>query len=195
MIVLGLTGSIGMGKSTTAGFFRDAGIAVHDADATVHALYQNEAVPLLAEHFPEAVHEGRVDRARLSALVMGKPEALAKLEALIHPLVRNHEQKFLENSRKTQSPIAVLDIPLLFETGGDQRCDVIVVTTAPVAVQRARVLARSDMTENKLARILAKQMPDGEKRRRAHFVIDTSLGLTSAQRHVHHIIAVFAGRG
>ncbi|OQW52510.1 dephospho-CoA kinase [Candidatus Raskinella chloraquaticus] len=194
MIVLGLTGSIGMGKSTTAGFFREAGIAVHDADQTVHDLYHNEAVPVIASAFPETIVNQRVDRDRLRQAVIGKPEALATLESLIHPLVHDRERMFLARQTAGGAPLAVLDIPLLFETRGDRRCHAVLVVTAPPDIQRQRVMARRDMTSANFEALLAKQMPDAEKRQRAHFVIDTSRGLEAARRGVHDLVRLFCGR-
>jgi dephospho-CoA kinase len=191
--VLGLTGSIGMGKTTTANMFREAGVAVHDADATVHALYRGAAVPLVEAAFPGVSADGAIDRARLSALVLDRPDAMARLESIIHPLVRQAERDFLERCRHDRVPVAVLDIPLLFETG-HKRCDATIVVTAPADVQRARVLARPGMTEARFAAILARQMPDAQKRRRAHFIVDTSQGLLSARRQVQSILRAIAGR-
>lgn len=192
--ILGLTGSIGMGKSTTSGFFRARGVPVHDADATVHALYRGRAVPAIAGLFPDAVIDGAVDRARLSAAVLGKPEALRALEAVIHPLVREEEVVFIRACRAKGAGVAVLDIPLLLETGGESRCDAVLVVTAAPEVQRARVLARPGMTEEKFAAILARQMPDAQKRRHAHFLVDTGRGLLAAQRQVGSILTLLAGR-
>ncbi|WP_439499344.1 dephospho-CoA kinase [Bosea sp. (in: a-proteobacteria)] len=192
--ILGLTGSIGMGKSTTSAMFRARGIPVHDADAAVHALYRGRAVAPIAAAFPGAVVGAAVDRARLSAAVVGQPEKLHALEALIHPLVREDEVAFIECCRAAGEDIAILDIPLLLETGGESRCDAVVVITAPADVQRARVLARPEMTAAKLDAILARQMPDAEKRRRAHFLVDTSRGLLAAERQVGSILQALAGR-
>jgi dephospho-CoA kinase len=192
--ILGLTGSIGMGKSTTAGFFRARGVPVHDADAAVHALYRGRAVAPIAALFADAVVDGAVDRARLSAAVLGKPEALRALEAAIHPLVREEEEAFVARCRKQGAGVAVLDIPLLLETGGESRCDAVLVVTASPEIQRTRVLARPGMTEAKFAAILARQMPDAEKRRRAHFLVDTGAGLLSAGRQVGSILTLLAGR-
>lgn len=192
--ILGLTGSIGMGKSTTSAMFRARGIPVHDADAAVHALYRGKAVAPIEAAFPGVAGGGAIDRARLSAAVVGEPEALRKLEGIIHPLVRDEERTFLARCRAAGSDIAILDVPLLLETGGESRCDAIVVITAPAEVQRARVLARPEMTEEKLAAILARQMPDAEKRRRAHFLVDTSRGLLAAERQVGSILVALAGR-
>jgi len=192
--ILGLTGSIGMGKSTTANLFRERGIPVHDADASVHRLYRGCAVAPIVAVFPGVINDDAVDRARLSAAVLGKPEALKKLEAIIHPLVREEEERFLSTCRKAGHGLVVLDVPLLLETGGERRCDAVLVVTAPADVQRRRVLARPEMTPDKFAAILARQMPDVEKRRRAHFLVDTSHGLLVAQRQVGSILTVLAGR-
>lgn len=194
MIVLGLTGSIGMGKSTTARFFSDYGVPVHDADAAVHALYEGKAVPLVGERFPDAIVAGRVDRARLAEQVLGRPEALKALEAIVHPLVRAAELEFLAAHRKKGTPLVVLDIPLLYETGGEQRVDRVLVVTAPEEVQRERVLARPGMTPERLQNILDTQVPDAEKRRRADFVLDTGQGMDHARRRVGEIIAVLTGK-
>lgn len=192
--LLGLTGSIGMGKSTTSEMFRAEGIPVYDADQAVHRLYAGAAAPEIEAAFPGVVSEGVVDRTKLSTAVLGRPEALARLEAIIHPLVRAEEQAFLARCRKEGAAVAVLDIPLLFETGGESRCDAVVVVTAPAQVQRARVLGRPGVTEDKLEAILARQMPDAQKRRHAHFLVDTSRGLLAARRQVHSILVALAGR-
>lgn len=189
MIRAGLTGSIGMGKSTTAQIFRDEGIAVYDADATVHELYSGEATPLIEAAFPNTTKDGTVDRAKLSEYVIGKPENMKKLEAIIHPLVHKQEQAFLKQAETRGDKLVVLDIPLLFETGGKNRVDKIIVVTAPAEVQRQRVLARDGMTEEKFEAILARQVPDREKREQADFVIDTSLGLEAANEQVREIVA------
>ncbi len=191
--VLGLTGSIGMGKSATADLFRRLGVPVHDADATVHRLYRGRAAPLIEKAFPGTVIDGAVDRARLGAAVLDKPERMKQLEAIVHPLVREEEESFLKRVAAL-SPVAVLDIPLLFETGGEARCDAVLVVTAPAAVQRARVLARPGMTEAKFHAILARQMRDEDKRARAHFLVDTSRGFASAEAQVRSILACLAGR-
>jgi dephospho-CoA kinase len=193
MIVLGLTGSIGMGKSTTARMFEDAGVPVHDSDKAVHRLYAGKAAALVEQAFPGTVRDGAVDRGLLSAQVLGRPEAMKKLEKIIHPLVRADADAFLAHHRTERAPLAVLDIPLLFETGGRERVDKVVVVTAPPEVQRERVLARPGMTEEKLDAILAKQVPDAEKRRQADFIIDTSHGLEAARAEVAHIIAELNG--
>ena len=188
MIVLGLTGSIGMGKSATAGLFRDAGVPVHDADAAVHALYAGEAVPLIEAAFPGTTRDGAVDRPALSARVLGDDAAMRRLEAIVHPLVRAAERRFLEAAEASGAALAVLDIPLLFETGGDRRVDAVVVVSAPAEIQRARVLARPGMTEDRFAQILARQLPDADKRARAHFVVDTGRGFDPARRQVADLI-------
>lgn len=189
MIKAGLTGSIGMGKSTTAQMFRDEGIAVHDADATVHELYSGIAAPLVEQAFPGTVKNGVVDRSELGKHVIGNPENMKRLEAIIHPLVHKQEQEFLEAARKRGDAMVVLDIPLLFETGGYQRVDKIIVVTAPAEVQRQRVLAREGMSEEKFMAILAKQVSDAEKRKKADYLIDTGKGMESARMEVQKIIA------
>jgi dephospho-CoA kinase len=194
MIVLGLTGSIGMGKSTTAKMFAEAGVPVHDSDETVHRLYAGAAAPLVEAAFPGTTVGGVVDRVKLGARVLGDAGALKQLEAIIHPLVRADADAFLARHRNAGESIAVLDIPLLFETGGRGRVDKVVVVTAPAEVQRQRVLARPGMTEEKLAAILAKQVPDEEKRRLADFIIDTGQGLDAARAAVAAIIAELRGQ-
>ncbi len=189
MIIVGLTGSIGMGKSTTAKMFTEAGVPVHDADATVHRLYSGRAAPLIEEAFPGTTADGIVDREKLSAAVLGKPEELRKLEHIIHPLVREEELAFIESQRQARSPVVVLDIPLLFETGGDSRVDRIVVVSASPEIQRERVLARDGMTEEKFEAILSRQVPDAEKRERADFIVDSGAGMEPARKQVHAIIA------
>ncbi len=188
MIILGLTGSIGMGKSTTADMFRKSGIPVHDADATVHRLYTGEAVIPIEAAFPGATNPQGVDRARLSKMVVGDESAMKRLEAIIHPLVRREKEKFLHNAISRGSKLVVLDIPLLFETGGDKGVDGIVVVTAPAEIQRQRVLEREGMDKEKFEAILARQYPDEKKRTRADFIIDTSLGMESAQKAVDAIV-------
>jgi dephospho-CoA kinase len=192
--VLGLTGSIGMGKSATAAMFRRFGVPVHDADAAVHRLYEGEAAPLIEAAFPGTAPAGVVDRAALSAFVIGAPERMRTLEAIVHPLVRREEERFLEEAVAARAAVAVLDIPLLFETGGEARCDAVLAVTAEPAVQRERVLARAGMSEEKFAAILEKQMPDAEKRRRAHFLVDTGRGFPSAERQVGDILRALASR-
>lgn len=192
--VLGLTGSIGMGKSTTAKMFVERGVPLHDADAAVHRLHRGRAAAPIEQAFPGTVVDGAVDRAKLGAAVLGKPEALKRLEAIIHPLVREEEEAFLTRSRKEGAALAVIDVPLLLETRGEGRCDAVLVVTAPAEVQRERVLARPGMTAEKLAAILARQMPDAEKRRHAHFLVDTSRGIVAAGREVGSILMALAGR-
>lgn len=192
MLRLGLTGSIGMGKSTTADFFRAAGVPVHDADATVHALYRGPAIAPIEAAFPGTTSAAGVDRAALSARVLGDPEALKRLEAIVHPLVHEAERAFLAEAAKDGRRVVVLDIPLLFETGGETRVDAVVTVTAPPEVQRARVLARPGMTADKLDQILARQMPDAEKRRRSHFLVDTARGLDAARIAVAGILRAAA---
>ena len=193
MIILGLTGSIGMGKSTTAKMFADAGVPVSDADRMVHALYAGAAVPHIEKAFPGTVSDGVVDRDKLAATVLGNPARLRELEAIVHPLVRAETDAFVERHRQAGAPLIVLDIPLLFEIGGMGRVDRILVVTAPADVQRERVLSRPGMTEEKFDAILAKQVPDAEKRRRADFVIDTSRGMDAAREDVLRIIAELTG--
>lgn len=193
MMVLGLTGSIGMGKSTTSGFFREAGVPVHDADGVVHRLYAGEAAPLVEAAFPGTTTSFIVDRAKLGAAVIGKPEAMKRLEAIVHPLVAREREAFLSRARAAGARLAVLDVPLLLEGGGADRVDMVVVVSAGAAAQRERVLARPGMTVDKFEALLARQMPDVEKRRRAHVVIDTSLGFEAARRQVRDLVMAFSG--
>ncbi len=193
MRILGLTGSIGMGKSTTAGMFEALGVPVHSADAAVHRLYAGRAAPLVEARFPGTVRDGAVDRAALGSKVLGDPAALADLEAIVHPLVREEERAFLDGARASGAGLAVLDIPLLYETDGQARVDAVLVVTAPPAVQRARVLARPGMTAEKFEAILASQMPDAQKRARAQFVIDTGEGLEAARAAVARIAEALRG--
>jgi len=188
VVVIGLTGSVGMGKSTTAGFFADAGVPVYDADSAVHRLYAGEAVALVEAAFPGVSNAEGIDRAALARRVLGDADAIKCLEGLIHPLVRREEGRFLAEAERAKALVTVLDIPLLFETGAEHRVDAIVVVTAPAEMQRERVLSRPGMTEEKLQALLARQMPDAEKRRRADFVVDTSQGFDSARRQVHAIL-------
>lgn len=178
MFVLGLTGSIGMGKSTAANMFRALGVPVHDADATVHRLLEEDRYVLraIADRFPGTVSEGVVDRQALGAAVFSDPQARRDLEAILHPRVRKATEGFLRRHRVMGTPLVVLDIPLLFETDGADRVDGVVVVSAPAALQRRRVLARPGMSEEKFAGILASQIPDREKRRRADFVVETGIG-------------------
>jgi len=185
---LGLTGSIGMGKSTTARMFASRGIPVYDADATVHRLYSGEAAILIEQAFPGTTGPKGVDRSKLSAEVVGKPDAMKQLEAIIHPLAHLEERKFLEAAQLEGHEIVLLDIPLLFETGGVDRVDAIIVVTAPAEEQRRRVLARPDMNEEKFKAILAKQTPDAHKRQHCDYVIDTGRGMEHAKARVDEII-------
>jgi dephospho-CoA kinase len=193
VIVLGLTGSIGMGKSTVAGLFRAEGVPVFEADPVVHALYRGAAVPLIEEAFPGTTREGEVDRPVLARVVFGDPEALARLESIVHPLVHQAEEDFIEGARESGAPLAVLDIPLLLEKGGETRCDLVAVVSAPAEMQRERVLGRPGMTEEKFAAILARQMPDEEKRRRADIVFDTSGEREATAKAVKEVVQRFGG--
>ncbi len=188
MIVVGLTGSIGMGKSTTARFVLEAGVPVHDSDEAVHRLYAGKAAPLIEAAFPGTVTDGVVDRTALASRILGDGEAIRTVERIVHPLVRADADAFLEVQRNAGQPLAVLDIPLLFETGGEGRVDRIVVVSAPDEVQRARVLARPGMTVEKFEAILARQVPDAEKRMRADFVVESGEGLDEVRRSVEAIV-------
>src|ERR1700704_1096167 len=192
MVILGLTGSIGMGKSTTAGFFAEAGAPVHDADAAVHRLYAGAAASAIEAAFPGTTAGGKVDRARLGEQVLKDPAALKRLEAIVHPLVRRDEERFLRAAEGAGATVAVLNIPLLFETGGETRCDAVVVVSAPPEMQRARVMERPGMTGEKFASLLGKQMPDPGKRQRADFVVDTSKDLDSTRAQVRAILRAAA---
>ena len=189
MIVVGLTGSIGMGKSTTARMFADAGIPVNDADAVVHDLYRSEAVAPIGDAFPGSIRNGMVDRQELARQLAESPAKFRSLEAIVHPLVRRREGEFVEANRVAGAEMVVLDIPLLFEVGSEDRVDVVVVVTCDPQIQRARVLARPGMTEEKLNMILSRQIPDQEKRLRADFLIDTGRGLEAARQRVDEVIA------
>ena len=197
MILIGLTGSIGMGKSTTAAMFRELGVPVYDADAAVHDLYDTggAAVGPVGEAFPGAVKDGRVDREALRQAVLGNPEALKRLNAVVHPLVGRDRGRFFEKAEAQGADLVVLDIPLLFETGGHANVDAIVVASAPADMQRERVLARPGMTPERLDAILAQQLADAEKRARAHFVVDTSRGLGPAREQVAEIVAALRDPG
>ena len=190
MVIIGLTGSIAMGKSETARMFRENGIPVFDADQTVHELYREggKAVEPVGRLFPEAIKEGAVDRAALSGLVLGDKSTLVKLEAIVHPLVQEERQSFLDSARNEGNDIAVLDIPLLFETGGSELVDHIVVVSAPAELQKKRALERPGMTLEKFEQILAKQVPDRTKREKADFIVDSSKGLAAANEQVRDII-------
>jgi len=189
MIVLGLTGSIGMGKSTTAKLFAEAGVPVYDADATVHKIYEGEATPAIEAVFPGTTENGKVDRARLSARVLHDPAAIRQLEQIVHPMVRAYHQQFLDDAERSGVPVAVVDVPLLFETGGEKRVDAVVVVTTSPENQRERILARGTMTNEALDAVLARQLPDAEKRRRADFVVDTSHGLDPVRARIRDILA------
>jgi len=192
MIILGLTGSLGMGKTTTAKMFADAGVPVHDADAAVHRLYEGEAVPLIEQAFPGTTGGGKVDREKLGQRVIGDPAAMRKLEGIVHPLVRRAEERFLAEAERQRAKVAVLDIPLLFETGGDKRCDAVVVVSAPLGTQRARVMERPGMTEQKFQALRDKQLPDAEKRARADFIVDSGQGVEAARQQVREILQAVA---
>ncbi|MGY3449136.1 dephospho-CoA kinase [Bradyrhizobium sp. USDA 4353] len=189
MRVLGLTGSMGMGKSTTAKLFAEAGVPVYDADATVHQIYEGEAAPAVEAAFPGTTVNGKVDRPKLSAQVVGNPEAIRKLEAIVHPMLRSYHQAFLDHAEQSGVPVAVVDVPLLFETGGDKRVDAVVVVSTSPEIQRQRILARGTVTEEALDALLARQMPDAEKRARADFVVDTSHGLDPVRARIRDILA------
>jgi dephospho-CoA kinase len=189
MIILGLTGSIGMGKSTTAKLFAEAGVPVYDADATVHRLYEGEAAPALEAAFPGTTVGGKVDRNKLSARVVHDPAAMKQLEGIVHPMLGASRQKFLREAEQSGAPVAVVDVPLLYETGGEKRVDAVVVVTTSPEIQRQRILARHNMTDEKLDAILARQLPDPEKRKRADFVVDTSHGLDPVRARIRDILA------
>ncbi len=188
MIILGLTGSIGMGKSTTAKLFAEAGVPVYDADATVHMIYQGEAAPAIEAAFPGTTAGGKVDRNRLSAQVVHDPAAIQRLEQIVHPMLRAYHQKFLHDAEASGAPVAVVDVPLLFETGGENRVDAVVVVTTTPEIQRQRVLSRDNMTSEMLDAILARQLPDAEKRKRADFLVDTSHGLGPVRARIRDIL-------
>jgi dephospho-CoA kinase len=188
MIILGLTGSIGMGKSTTAKLFAEAGVPVYDADATVHLVYEGEAAPAIEAAFPGTTADGKVDRTKLSAKVVHDAAAMKRLEQIVHPMLRAYHQKFLDDAEQSGAPVAVVDVPLLFETGGEKRVDAVVVVTTSPEIQRQRILARDNMTAEKLDSILARQLPDIEKRRRADFIVDTSHGLDPVRAGIRDIL-------
>jgi dephospho-CoA kinase len=192
MMVLGLTGSAAMGKSTVAAMFADAGVPVFDADRAVHELYAGEAAPLIAAAFPGTVTDGAVDRPALRARVLGDDAAMRRLEGIVHPLVRAREEAFRERAAKAGARVIVLDIPLLFETGGETRVDAVAVVSAPAGVQQARLRERG-LDDAALAALLARQMPDDEKRRRAHFVIDTGAPMAATRRAVGDVLRALAG--
>jgi dephospho-CoA kinase len=189
MLILGLTGSIGMGKSTTAKLFAEAGVPVYDADAAVHKIYEGEAAPAIEAAFPGTTADGKVDRVKLSAQVLHNPAAIKQLEQIVHPMLGASRQKFLDEAERSGAPVAVVDVPLLFETGGEKRVDAVVVVTTSPEAQRERILARDNMTGEKLDAILARQLPDAEKRKRADFVVDTSHGLDPVRARIRDILA------
>ena len=189
MRILGLTGSIGMGKSTTAKLFAEAGVPVYDADAAVHKIYEGEAAPAIEAAFPGTTVEGKVDRAKLSAKVVHDPAAIKQLEQIVHPMLGASRKKFLDDAERAGAPVVVMDIPLLFETGGEKRVDAVVVVTTSPEMQRERILARGTMTPEALDAILARQLPDAEKRKRADFVVDTSHGLDPVRTQLRDILA------
>jgi len=189
MLIVGLTGSIGMGKSTTAQMFREEGVAVHDSDAAVHAIYRGPQSEAIERAFPGSTRDGVVDRARLAAMTLGRPEEIARLESIVHPLVQELRRAFLAAERERGVAISVVDVPLLYETGAEKAVDKIVVVTASPEIQRERVLARPGMTEEKFSAILARQLPDSQKRERADFVVHTDRGLEAAREEVRAIIA------
>lgn len=188
MIILGLTGSIGMGKSTTAKLFAETGVPVYDADATVHLIYEGEAAPAIEAAFPGTTVDGKVDRTKLSAQVVHDAAAMKRLEQIVHPMLRAYHQKFLDDAERSGVPVAVVDVPLLYETGGEKRVDAVVVVTTSPDVQRQRILARDNMTGEKLDAILARQLPDAEKRKRADFIVDTSHGLDPVRARIRDIL-------
>ena len=189
MRILGLTGSIGMGKSTTAKLFVEAGVPVYDADAAVHKIYEGEAAPAIEAAFPGTTVGGKVDRAKLSAKVVHDPAAIKQLEQIVHPMLGASRKKFLDDAEQSGAPVVVMDIPLLFETGGEKRVDAVVVVSTDSATQRERILARGTMTSEALDAILARQLPDAEKRKRADFVVDTSHGLDPVRTAIRDILA------
>jgi dephospho-CoA kinase len=186
--VLCLTGSLGMGKSTAAKFFAEEGVPVHDSDAVVHALYEGEATPLIEQAFPGSTSGGKVDRNKLATMVLNDNAALARLEAIVHPMVTASREKFLADARDNGAQVVVLDVPLLFETSVERRCDAVVVVSAPPEIQRSRAFQRPGMTDDKLAAILSKQTPDAEKRRRADFVVDSSQSFDHTRMQIRDIL-------
>ena len=188
MLILGLTGSIGMGKSTTAKLFAEAGVPVYDADAAVHKIYEGEAAPAIEAAFPGTTVEGKVDRVKLSAQVVHNSAAMKQLEQIIHPMLGASRQKFLGDAERSGAAVALVDVPLLFETGGEKRVDAVVVVTTTPELQRERTLARDNMTAEKFEAILARQLPDAEKRKRADFVVDTSHGLDPVRAQIRDIL-------
>lgn len=194
MLVVGLTGSIGMGKTTAAKRIASHGIAIFDADAEVHRLYEGDAAPAIEAAFPGTVADGRVDRARLAEAVLGDPKKLEQLESIVHPMVRASEREFLRGQHARGAEIAVLEIPLLFETGADKHVDVTIVVTAPAEVQRERVLSRPGMSAEKLDAILAQQLSDAEKRQRADFIVETTGPIEETGEKIDRIVESLKGR-
>ena len=192
MLVLGLTGSIGMGKSTTGKLFMEAGVPVYDADAEVHKLYEGAAVAAIEQAFPGTTADGRVDRQKLSERVVHDPQALKQPEQIVHPMLGAGRQKFFDAAERAGVPVVVVDVPLLYETGGEKRVDAVVVVTTSPELQRERVLARGTMDVEKLDSIIARQVPDAEKRRRADFIVDTSHGLDPVRAQIKDILAAVA---
>jgi dephospho-CoA kinase len=188
MMMIGLTGSIAMGKSTTAQMFREFGVPVNDADEVVHALYRGEAVALVEAAFPGTVRDGAIDRAELSRQLLATPERLRELENIVHPLVRQKEREFLDRNAAAEVPFVVLDIPLLFETGAEARVDKVVVVSCAPEIQRERAMKRPGMTEEKFAMILARQVPDSQKRERADYIVDTSDSFDNTRQQVRAIV-------
>ncbi|HKO70405.1 MAG TPA: dephospho-CoA kinase [Bradyrhizobium sp.] len=188
MIILGLTGSIGMGKSTTAKLFAEAGVPVYDADAAVHRLYEGEAAAAIEAAFPGTTVQGKVDRARLSSRVVHDPAAMKRLEGIVHPMLGASRQRFLDEAERSGARLAVVDVPLLYETGGEKRVDAVVVVTTSPEIQRERILGRENMSNEKLDAILARQLPDSEKRARADFIVDTSHGLDPVRARIRDIL-------
>jgi len=190
--ILCLTGSLGMGKSRTASFFAEQGVPVYDSDAAVHALYAGEAAPMIESAFPGTTSDGQVDRAKLAARVVGDGAAFAKLEAIVHPLVAKARDAFISEAQARGARVVLLDVPLLFETGGERHCDAVVVVSAPLDMQRSRAFERPGMTEEKFAALVGKQVPDAEKRRRADFIVDTSQSFDHAREQVRDILQAIA---
>ncbi|MBR1223524.1 MULTISPECIES: dephospho-CoA kinase [unclassified Bradyrhizobium] len=189
MLILGLTGSIGMGKSTTAKLFAEAGVPVYDADAEVHKIYEGEAAPAIEAAFPGTTVDGKVDRALLSVQVVHDPDAMKQLEQIVHPMLGASRKTFFEDAEAAGKPVVLLDIPLLYETGGEKRVDAVVVVTTTPEMQRERVLARGTMDEARFDAIVARQLPDAEKCKRADFVVDTSHGLDPVRARIRDILA------
>jgi len=190
--ILCLTGSLGMGKSRTASFFAEQGVPVYDSDAAVHALYAGEAAPMIESAFPGTTSDGQVDRAKLAARVVGDGAAFAKLEAIVHPLVAKARDAFISEAQARGARVVLLDVPLLFETGGERHCDAVVVVSASLDMQRSRAFERPGMTEEKFAALVGKQVPDAEKRRRADFIVDTSQSFDHAREQVRDILQAIA---